>query len=179
MESKREETPENETVSSVPFTEVRQDLPTPGKFILLRLANLTLFRNVRLGAWLRRQIVARLITNSRKGPLRLDRRVHFAPSCISFSDRITLESPMDISAAVLTRSFTAIHMGSARYFHTSSLEETPLPDTRALAFDLQTRHAATCEFRLQFSPSAKPELISGTTASHVADLQPERIPATP
>ena len=85
---------------------------------------------------------------------------------------------MEISTAGLARSFTAIHMGSTRYFHPSGLEETPLPDTRALAFELQTRHAAKCEFRLQFSPSAKPELISGATASHVADLQPERIPAT-
>lgn len=163
----------HETVAEVRFTEVRQELPTPGKFLLLRLANLTLFRSLALGAWLRRQIVLRLIISSRPGPLRLTRRVKFEENEIRFSDRIEAERPLAVDRVSLVRSFTAIHMGSAKYFHPAEMEETPLPDTTNLAHELGAGRAAICEFRLQFTAGAKPALLSGVATSRAEAAQPE------
>jgi hypothetical protein len=163
----------NEVSCSNPFTEIQPEAGTPARFLLFRLASLTLFRSVRLGAWLRRQIIARLITASRKGPLRLERRVRFGADEIAFSDRIEMERPVPVAAAELVRSFTAIHMGSARYFHPAELDESPLPGTSGLARELETRGSATCIFRLRFSAAAKPELLSGAAANRAEAAQPE------
>ena len=163
----------NEAACTAPFTEVRPEASTPVRFLLFRLASLTLFRNVRLGAWLRRQIVARLITASRKGPLRLERRVRFGGDEIQFSDRIELERPMAIGAVEIARSFTAIHMGSSRYYHPAELEETPLPDVRGLAGELETRRSANCEFRLRFTAAVKPELLTGAAGNRAEEAHPE------
>jgi hypothetical protein len=162
-----------EVLCSSPFTEVQPDAATPARFLLFRLASLTLFRSVLLGAWLRRQIVARLITASRKGPLHLQRRIRFGDNEIAFSDRLEMERPAPVAAAELLRSFTAIHMGSARYFHPSDLEETLLPDTSGIARELEARGSASCEFRLRFSAAAKPELLSGAAANRAEAAQPE------
>ena len=163
----------NEAACTAPFTEVRPEASTPVRFLLFRLASLTLFRNVRLGAWLRRQIVARLITASRKGPLRLERRVRFGGDEIHFSDRIEMERPMAVGAVEIARSFTAIHMGSSRYYHPAELEETPLPDVRGLARELEARRSASCEFRLRFTAAAKPELLTGAAGNRAEAAQPE------
>ncbi|MGH9901029.1 MAG: hypothetical protein ACRD68_04220, partial [Pyrinomonadaceae bacterium] len=52
----------DEIVCEARLAEVRQMLPSPANFILLRALNLTLFRSLGLGNWLRRLIVGRLIT---------------------------------------------------------------------------------------------------------------------
>jgi hypothetical protein len=142
------------------FSEVRQELPTPWKFLLLRLLNLTLFRSLRLGAWLRRRIIARLITSAHPGPLKLERRIRFDADGVAFEDRITLSRPVAIERLELARSFTAIHMGSAKYFHPSELVETPLPDTSTMAKALRAGRAAECRFRLVLSPDAEPVLVT-------------------
>lgn len=162
----------DEALCSASFTAVRPVAVTPARFLLFRLASMTLVRNVRLGAWLRRQIVERLITASRKGPLRLERRVRFAADEIEFSDHIEIERPAAVNSVELVRSFTSIHMGSARYFHPADLVETPLPDTRSLAHDLAAGRAANCTFRLRFSATSKPELLSGAGTKSTETTQP-------
>jgi hypothetical protein len=86
---------------------------------------------------------------------------------------------MAVSALELARSFTAIHMGSARYYHPQELEVTPLPDTRTLFRDLAAGRAATCEFRLRFYAASQPELVSGAVADRVVAAQQEGTPETP
>jgi hypothetical protein len=140
----------DEVASEGQFGEVRQELPTASKWMLLRLLNLTLFRSLTLGAWVRRQILARLILAKRPGPLRLRRIIRFANSEIRFRDDLTLAGRARVDAVDLARSFTPIHMGSAKYFHFSELESTPLLPVEDAAVRLNHNGAVTCEFDIHF-----------------------------
>ncbi|MFI5318026.1 MAG: hypothetical protein ACHQ6V_00465 [Myxococcota bacterium] len=102
---------------------VQQEQLTPLRFLVLRALNLTLFRSEALGRWIRRLVIERLITRVPASPHRFTRRVRFGAEEIELSD--VLESPPDaaVSSAELARNFTAIHMGSAKYFHASALAE--------------------------------------------------------
>lgn len=137
------------------FAEVRQEQLTPGRFLLLRLLNLTLFRSERLGAWLRRRIIARLILAKHTAPIRLERSVRFENEAVHFQDCIRLEQPIPIDELELPRSFTAIHMGSAKYFHASELETTLQAPVGGMAAELNRRHEARCEFTVRFTSSGE------------------------
>jgi hypothetical protein len=152
----------NEVVSEGQFGEVRQELPTPGKWIVLRLLNLTLFRSLTLGAWLRRKILDRLILRRRSGPLQFKRSITFGEAQVNFRDQIMLTSPTVIDAVDLCRSFTSIHMGSAKYFHPSDLESTPLPiATGEMTDELNRNHNAHSQFTLRFQvPIAQEATVS-------------------
>jgi hypothetical protein len=153
------------------FAEVHQELPTPAKFILLRLLNLTAFRSLRLGNWLRKQITRRLITQMRIGPLRLRRSIQFREAEIRFRDRIELTKPAMVEEVALPRAFLPIHMGSAKYFQESELEATPRVPVHAMARELTRTRKAQCEFALQFSGSSEPRLEVGEAApAHVEAL---------
>jgi hypothetical protein len=140
----------NEASGHGSFGEVRQELPTAGKWIALRLLNLTLFRSLALGAWVRRRILSRLILGRRAGPLRLSRSITFGENEIAFRDRLELAPGTHVESIGLARSFTPIHMGSAKYFHASELEETPLPRLEGLADELNQTRQAKHEFTIGF-----------------------------
>ena len=126
--------------------EAKREVLTPARFVLLRLANLTLFRIVAVGAVLRRMIIARLITSRRAGHFLFSRRMQFTPDDIEIRDRLHRESGPRADAIVRARAFTPFHMGSSRYFHPRDLVESagsgrPL-DSRQLndgSLDLLTR----------------------------------------
>jgi hypothetical protein len=158
----------NEVACTAVLAEVRQYLPTPAKFIVLRVLNLTLFRIATLGNWMRRLIVARLITAKRPGPLRLNRSVTFAATEIRFSDRLEITRPLKVEAVDLPRSFTGIHMGSAKYFCPSELEPTPQAPVDGMVHDLDRSRAAQCEFTLHFSTDSPPELSVDSAAQKEA-----------
>jgi hypothetical protein len=141
------------------LAKVQQELPTPGKFLLLRLLNLTLFRSPALGSWLRGLIVTRLILTKRPAPIHLHRSVTFGASEIHFRDRLEMERPTHVEDVALPRSFTAIHMGSARYFHSSELEPTPHIPVDRMARDLNRDGTARREFSLRFSNSGESGLL--------------------
>jgi hypothetical protein len=145
-----ETTPAAEIACTAQLAEVHQELPTPWKFILLRLLNLTVFRSQTVGAWVRRRIVARLILVKRAGPLRLTQSV------------------------ALPRSFTAIHMGSAKYFHATDLEPVFEANVAAMAADLNRSRVAQVEFTLEFSPAAVAQktAMEKTPMPEEAFLQP-------
>ena len=145
------------------LSEVRQELLTPVKFVLLRILNLTLFRSLRLGSWLRRLIIGRLILARRMGPLRLTRTVTFEPTEVHFFDCVALTQPIDVEAIGLPRSFTAIHMGSAKYFHSSELEPTLQAPVKQMMAGLRRDGKATNEFTLRFASASGPQLIAGST----------------
>jgi len=136
----------NEIACSTTLAAFQQDLPTPAKFLLLRLLNLTLFRSLALGKKLRELIIRRLITTRRPGPLTLLRYVSFGPNQIQFRDRLKRMDKVWIEAINLSRSLTAVHMGSAKYFQASELEAVVQPNLAGLAGELNRSGEATCEF---------------------------------
>jgi hypothetical protein len=151
------------------FVEHRPLLATPGRFLLLRLLNLTLFRFAALGRWLRTQIVARLMGSSSPGPLRLRRTIRFLPDRVEITDRVWLTQRLAVQQVSLPRAFTGIHMGSSRYFHPAELEATPLPPVEGMAAPLQSAGSATIDFAVEF-PAA------GTTELVVTGPQEEKLP---
>jgi len=146
-------------VSEGVLSEVRQTVPTPANFMVLRCLNLTLFRSLILGAWLRHRILARLILGRRPGPVRLSRSITFRPTEILFRDRLTVTRRIRVKSVALTRSFTSIHMGSAKYFHTSELHDIPLPSLDGLADRLNHSGEATSEFTIRFPQSGQDRAI--------------------
>jgi hypothetical protein len=159
------ETAGNEVGSDATFGEIRQELPTAAKWIVLRLLNLTLFRSLVLGAWVRRRILARLILGRRKGPLRLTRSITFGEGEIRFRDRLTIDGPAPVKSLTLARSFTPIHMGSAKYFHASELEDVTLPRLDGTVERLNQSRELTHEFTLRFPLSGQDRTIDMEVSS--------------
>jgi hypothetical protein len=143
------------------LTEVRQELPTPFRFLVLRLLNLTAFRSRVLGGWLRRWIVARLMSSRRAGPFRLERRFSFDAEGVRVRDRLERLRAVGVTAVALPRSFTAIHMGSAKYWHPAELDATPQVPVGHMATALDREGAASMEFRLWFGDGGPPALVVG------------------
>jgi hypothetical protein len=140
--------------------EVRQELLTPARLLVLRTINLTLFHSARISAWLRRLIVKRLILTKRPGPITLQRTVIFDKNEIRFQDTLTNIHRVKVNEVALPRSFMAIHMGSAKYFHTSELTATPLPCTDGLADELSQAYSTKCVYTLRFTNGIVTELVN-------------------
>jgi hypothetical protein len=134
------------------FVEFRQELLTPARFIFLRLLNLTLFTSPALGAWLRRQIVRRLVSAKRDGPFQLRRSVAFSETSITIHDRLEKRSAATADEVKLPRSLLSIHMGSARYFHMSDLLETFAVNTAGMSASLNQNGYAEQRWVLRFLP---------------------------
>ncbi|MDX1577928.1 MAG: hypothetical protein R3266_05565 [Gemmatimonadota bacterium] len=143
------------------FAELRQHMPTPGRILLLRVLNLTLFRSPALGGWLRRQIASRLILGGKRGPLGLRREVELGSDEIRFTDRLELRGTVPVDEISLPGSLTAIHMGSAKYFHPSELAETPRPPLDGLAGALRRDRTVEIAFTLRFPEDGDPEVVPG------------------
>ncbi|MEP7381802.1 MAG: ABC transporter permease, partial [Gemmatimonadota bacterium] len=109
------------------FAAVKRELMTPAKFLVLRILNLTVFRSVRLGAMVRRMIIARLITGRERGAWRLRRSVAFEAERIVLHDEVIPDAAERVTFASLERSLLPIHMGSAKYFHANELVAISLP----------------------------------------------------
>jgi hypothetical protein len=91
------------------------------KFLILRTLSLTVFRSIRLGKWVRRMIIAQLITGREEGPFTTERSIHFGPETIAVEDQVTRAGDAVVRKAMVTRGFQPFHMGSARYFHPRDL----------------------------------------------------------
>jgi hypothetical protein len=105
---------ENDVCVETAFFSLSRSTPTPGAFVLLRLMNLTLMRSIRVGNYIKKQLVNLLITAKRQAPLNLSRTVQFGEETITVTDRIKGRLPMRWLEC--GRPFVAIHMASARYF---------------------------------------------------------------
>jgi hypothetical protein len=127
------------------FGDAGQQLPTPATFLLLRILNLTAFRSLTLGSWLRKHIVRRLVLPKRPGPLTLTRRIAFGEAAVTVTDLLEAKTGTRVDAVGLLRTFTAGHMGSARYFHPSELTPGAGPDTSHLAAELTRNGTARVE----------------------------------
>jgi len=149
---------------STQLAEVPSVALSPAGFLVLRLLNVTLFRSRRLAARFRRFIVRRLIRYRRPGPIRLVRTVTFEPAAVRFHDRLEVERPLRVDSVSLPRAFTAIHSGSAKYFHLTDLLRTPEVDVRSLAAELTRSNAAEHEFMLCLSPGTAATILTGAPA---------------
>ncbi len=133
------------------FGKVKQELLSPLRLIFLRLMNLTLFHNKQLGDLVRRVIISRLITKRRFVPIFLERRILFQTDKILIRDSLKRDKSIRIDGIELVRSFMAIHMGSANYFHPSQLGEIPKYDLSHVAKKLNKEGHADHEIVLEFS----------------------------
>lgn len=160
---------EAEIQCAAQFAEVRSLVPTPLRFLLLRVLNLTLFRSVALGEWLRKQIIRRLILARRPGPFRMRRRVEFCAKEVRITDQLQMGVPVTADEIALPRSFLAIHMGSAKYFHAAELESTQQVPVAGLLRELNAKRVAencfTIEFRSEQAPEKAARVATGDTIS--------------
>lgn len=132
------------------FAGVNRELLTPGKFLILRILNLTVFRSVRLGAMVRRMIIARLITGRRRGAWRLRRRVSFEGDRIVLEDEVIPDGAQRVTFASLERSLLPVHMGSAKYFHANELDAVPLPSLEGWSEALSAGQPVTLRQVIEF-----------------------------
>jgi hypothetical protein len=146
-------------------------LPTPWRFVLLRILNLTLFRSQSVGARIRNWLVRQLIASVRPRPLRLRRSMLFEADAVIVDDTLEAARPMQVTEVTLPRALTGIHMGSAKYFHPSELVETPQAQVGHLARDLNRTGRAECRFTLKFLPAGGVELLAGAIDSPSDDLE--------
>lgn len=105
----------------VPFVRMASAVPTPGRFLVLRLLNLTVMRSIAVGNWVKARLVAMLMKGGAESALRLNRRFTFDSDAVTVEDR--LENPHGQGLVALTggQPFSSIHMASAGYFHGARL----------------------------------------------------------
>jgi hypothetical protein len=151
--------PEGEIACRTRLARVIHELNTPARFILLRMLNLTLFRNPSLGNRIRRFIVRRMITTKQPGPIQLQRSITLRTDEIIFNDRLDLDAPMPVQEVLLPRSFSAIHMGSSKYFHPSELEATLQASLENFTTALSSTRTAERGYRLFFPAASGPILF--------------------
>ncbi len=132
------------------FGLVRQDQLTPVRFVVLRLLNLTVFRSLVLGNWVRRFLISRLITSTKPAPITLQRELCFLEDRVEVHDTLRLSAPLVIDRLELVRAFTGIHMGSAKYFHPSEMLTIDMPATAGLGERLTREHSCELRFAVVF-----------------------------
>ena len=105
----------NQIKIETPFYLMNRVMPTPDKFLVLRLLNLTVMRFLRIGNAIKRKIVKRLINTQKEVPLSLSRTIKFESNCIVMSDKISMKKDLEIKSLEHGRPFLGIHMASAGY----------------------------------------------------------------
>lgn len=141
------------------FAEACQELLSPVKLILLRIFNLTLFRSLTIGGWVRRRILAQLILKKRVVALRLRRRLHFLQDAVRIDDYLENIGSLPLHSLELARSFTGIHMGSAKYFHPAETLPTVAFDSSGLLDELTKNGQGTVMSTIRFPTGSPPEVI--------------------
>lgn len=106
-------------VIETPFYYMLHSTPAPSQFVLLRLLNLTLMRNISWGNRLKKMLVRVLISGKRTVPLTLTRTIAFERDQVHITDVLRSEKGMTLKWLEFGQPFVAIHMASARYFEGS------------------------------------------------------------
>jgi len=117
---------EGEVVLTSNFYSVLHSLPTPFRFVLLRLLNLTLMRCLWLGNLIKRGLVRLLISGKHRYTMQLQRRVQFETGRVVVKDRLSKPPRLRVAWLEFGHKFVGIHMASARYFEGRQLSQ-PLP----------------------------------------------------
>jgi hypothetical protein len=109
-----------------PFYRMPRALPTPGRFLPLRLLNLTAMRSVRVGNAVKRGLVRMLIRAGKPAPLALERTVRFEAERVVVRDVVRSRPGVRLRWLEYGRPFVAIHMASARYYENADTAATVL-----------------------------------------------------
>ncbi|MDH4318929.1 MAG: hypothetical protein OEV64_11100, partial [Desulfobulbaceae bacterium] len=104
------------------FYEMIRTLPTPAKFIILRILNVTLMRNVWFGNFIKSFLVKMLVSKRKKAPVMIMRSFSFLDDRVEIIDQIICQKKIDFKWLEAGRRFVAIHMASSRYFSDSDAE---------------------------------------------------------
>jgi hypothetical protein len=116
------------------FYEISQSMPTPLRFVILRLLNLSLMRNLKIGNRIKKLLVILLISGKRSAPFSLTRKLRFEPYKVTISDALKAKSRLALRWLEFGRPFVAIHMASARYFENFLSAQKGL-SPRSVAFE--------------------------------------------
>ncbi len=108
-----------------PFYVAGRELPTPFRFVLLRLLNLTVMSSLWLGNLIKSILVNMLITQKRAAPLQLTRRIEFTSGFVTISDKIQVNGKIKLKRLEYGNPHVAIHMASAGYFEGAQMDTNP------------------------------------------------------
>ena len=111
------------------FFPIKDILPNPLSYLMLRLMNLTFMRVNFLNELVKKLMVNVLIKNSSHLNLSRIRVLKLNPQSIEITDTITNHGKVRLKSLVQGFKFTAIHMASARYYTPA---QTNLPDAQIL-----------------------------------------------
>lgn len=98
------------------FSEVRHEFMNSLKMIFFRIFNLVIFRNVFLGNFFKGILIRRLITQKNVYPIKSSRKITFGDEGILIEDVLSKTGNTKLERMDYGRKFSAIHMGSAKYF---------------------------------------------------------------
>ena len=115
------------------FYKVLHQTPAPWKFILLRVLNLTLMRNLRVGNMVKNWMIKLLITGKKRFSVTLRRNVTFSPEMVVVRDELFKPSRLKFRWLEYGRKFSTIHMASAKYFQSQFWTKTLEPHIIDLA----------------------------------------------
>ena len=100
---------------SVPLEEYKSMAQSPGKFLFLRLANLSLMRIRLFNELVKRVLVKILVSPSGSARMMLSMNCSFNEKSIRIKKTVTGKAVKAVQALFRASGFTAIHMASARY----------------------------------------------------------------
>lgn len=160
---------------SAPFYAASRRLPDPWTFFGFRGFMLTFGKFPLLARWVKRLLVAVLVSERRSAPLALAREVEFGEREISLADEITLTGDTIVTELATHPKFTTIHMGSSRYFQRQELAEVPAlsragEDAGESAAELANQLMAESRLRVQRVITIDRGLQVGTWADSRATL---------
>ena len=109
------------------FFKIGTTLPSPFKFMLLRLMNLTVMRVGFLNELVKKMLVRMLISGSQNVPLKRTRTIDFKANSIRITDNIRKSGNITLKALEYGGKFSSIHMASARYFTPAQFSKQDMP----------------------------------------------------
>jgi len=131
------------------FHKVLRQTPAPWKFILLRMLNLTLMRNIQIGNMVKGWIIRLLIMGKKEFPVKLSRKVTFYPDSILVEDQLSKSPRLKFRWLEYGRKFSTIHMASAKYFQNQFWTKTLEPHNIDLA-RFNSENSIVIETRIPF-----------------------------
>ncbi len=111
------------------FYPIKDTLPNPLNYLILRLMNLTLMRIGYLNEMLKKIMVRTLIKNTKRIGITRTRRIALKPQSIEITDTFRNLTKNHLTSLSQGFKFTSIHMASARYFSSAQID---LPEKQIL-----------------------------------------------
>jgi hypothetical protein len=104
------------------FVPLLRRAPTTWLFIAFRGFSTTLGRAQRIAYWLKHRLVEFLMRPRSALPLRLTRSVQLGDDAVTVTDELVAAGRVDLVECRRAQKFSAVHMGSSRYFQWQELE---------------------------------------------------------